>query len=103
MNDGDGIEQLGVIFDRALVFLGRPEVHEQLLVLIGVLLLSRLASRGVWWTIGRLRLRHARRRTGDHALTAPAPFGLTVQAIEAISAPLLGIAMAKVALEELTG
>jgi potassium efflux system protein len=102
MNDGDGIEQLGVIFDRALVFLGRPEVHEQLLVLIGVLLLSRLASRGAWWTIGRFRLRRARRRTGDHTLTAPSPFGLTVQAIEAISAPLLGIAMAMVALEGLT-
>ncbi len=42
MNNDDGIEQLTVVVDRALVFLGRPEVSEQLLVLIGILVLSRI-------------------------------------------------------------
>lgn len=99
MNDDDGIEQLAVIFDRAIVFLGRPEVREQLLVLLGILVLSRLVSRGAWSVVGRLRLRRARKRSGDLLLRAAGPAKYPVQLLESISAPLLGIGMATLAIE----
>lgn len=97
MNDDDGIDRLTVIIDRALVFLERPEVSEQLLVLLGILVLSRLVSRGVWWGVARLRLRRRRQRTGNDRLQTDAPGRLPVQLMESVSAPLLGIGMASVA------
>jgi potassium efflux system protein len=99
MNSDDGIEQLTVIVDRALVFLGRPEVSEQLLVLLGILVLSRVVSYGTWSVIGRFRRRRARKRTGDRSLRTAGPASLPVRALESVSAPLLGIAMATFALD----
>ncbi len=99
MSNDDGIDQLAVILDRALVFLGRPEVREQLLVLFGILVLSRLISNVSWALSGRVRLRRARKRAGDRSLRATGPPNLAVQAFESISAPLLGIGMAALALD----
>jgi small-conductance mechanosensitive channel len=99
MNSDDGIEQLNVIVDRALVFLGRPEVSEQLIVLLVVLVVSRVVSRGTWSVIGRLRRRRLRKQMGDRSLTTAGPASLPVRALESISAPLLGIGLATLALE----
>ena len=99
MDNDDGIEQLTVVVDRALVFLGRPEVSEQLLVLIGILVLSRLISHTGWSLIGRFRLRRARKRAGDPTLTTVASRWLPVDVMESISAPLIGIGRAVLALD----
>ena len=99
MSNDDGIEQLAVILDRALVFLGRPEVTEQLLVLLGILVLSRLISRVVWSLLDRLRRRRRRKRMYGRAARASGPMSLPFQALESITAPALGIGMAGIALD----
>ena len=53
----DGVDRATIIIDRALVFLRRPEVIEQLIVLGVVLLLSRIVSRLLWWMIDWWRIR----------------------------------------------
>ncbi len=103
MNSDDGIDQVAVIVDRALVFLDRPEVSEQILVLLGVLVVSRLVSRGVWWIVDRFRLRRARARFDEGS--PPPRTGarqLPVQVVRSASAPLLGIAMATAAIDGLS-
>ena len=101
MSDDDGIEQLTVVLDRALVFLGRPEVIEQLLVLLGILVLSRLVSHAGWSLRARWRLHRARKRAGDRTLAAASAPRLPVEVMESISAPLLGIGMAVLALDSM--
>jgi len=100
MNDDDGIDELRVIFDRAVVFLQRPEVVEQLLVLLAVLLVSRGVSRAAWWVIDRMRLRRARRRVGPY-LVRPGRAPLPVELLRSASAPVLGIALATAALQSM--
>jgi small-conductance mechanosensitive channel len=101
VGDDDGIEQLTVVVDRSVVFLGRAEVVEQLLVLLGVLVVSRVVSRAVWWGIDRVRLHRARKRSGS-PLTRPGRGSLPLQVARSVSAPLLGIMLARVALEVAT-
>ena len=98
MSDDDGIEQFAVIVDRALVFLGRPAVIEQLLVLLVILVVSRLVSHLGWSLLGRHRVRRARRKTDGRFPSSTTALPLPFQAIESISAPLLGIGMALLAL-----
>lgn len=101
MTDQDGIDQLGVVVDRTIVFLGRPEVIEQLVVLAAVLLVSRAVARSFWWLIDRLRWRRVRRRLGPGAAMADRA-SLPVELLRSITAPLLGILLARVAIEVLT-
>ena len=98
MTDDDGIEQLTVVLDRALVFLGRPEVSEQLLVLLGILVLSRLVSHAGWSLVGCWRRWRARRRVGGGPVLMP-PSRLPLDVLESISAPVIGIGMALIALD----
>ena len=98
MTSEDGIEQFAVVVDRALVFLGRPAVIEQLLVLLGILVVSRFVSHLGWSLLARHRRRRARRKTVDGTLSTATSLPLPVRALESISAPLLGIAMALLAL-----
>lgn len=99
MSNDDGIDQLTVIVDRALVFLDRPAVVQQILVLLGVLALSWLISRTVWLVVNRIRLQRARRRVNDPNLNQVAPGNIALQLLESIGAPLLGIAMAMLAID----
>ncbi|MFQ5556863.1 MAG: hypothetical protein ACE5GB_05060, partial [Acidimicrobiales bacterium] len=57
MGEADGVDHATVIIDRALVFLDRPEVVEQLLVLAGVLVVSAVVSRTVWWVLDKINAR----------------------------------------------
>ncbi len=97
----DGLDQVTVIFDRTIVFLGRPEVVEQLLVLLAILLVSRVVSKAVWWLIDRLRLRRERRRLGP-VVSRPGRGSLPLELMRSVSAPVLGIVLARLALEALT-
>lgn len=97
--DGQG-DQLMVIVDRALVFLGRTEVVEQLVALAAVLVVSRFASRAFWWVIdSRGGSRRSRgltpRRAGSGILSR------LVDLIRAASAPTIGIVLATVVKQEM--
>ena len=97
--DGRG-DQLTVIFDRAMVFLGRGEVVEQLVVLAAVLVVSRLVSRAFWWMID------CRRRRLDAAgrLVRRNGTGFVSRALDMIraaSAPTIGIVLATVVKRQL--
>lgn len=94
MGDQDGIDQLGVVFDRTVVFLGRPEVGEQLLVLLAVLAVSWIVSWLSWRVIDGLRRRWARRRARSVAGIDPGPGSLPLQLVRSLTAPILGIVLA---------
>ena len=96
--DGRG-DQLMVIFDRAMVFLGRAEVVEQLVVLLAVLVVSRLVSRAVWWMVD-----YRRRRSSSAGRAARSESGLASRVLETIraaSAPTIGIVLATVVKREM--
>ena len=100
MTGDDGVDHATVIFDRALVFLGRPEVIEQLIVLGVVLLVSRVVSRLLWWMIdwwhSRLSPSGRLAKWLDSGFTA-----VVFQMVRAASAPSIGIVLATVARREL--
>lgn len=100
MGEADGVDHATVIIDRALVFLDRPEVVEQLLVLAGVLVVSAVVSRTVWWVLDKIK---ARFRPGGRLerFVATGLTGVMFQIVRSSSAPLLGIVLATVAKREL--
>lgn len=100
MTDEDGIHQLSVIVDRTLVFLDRPEVGEQLLVLAGVLIASRIISWTVWRLVDVVRVRRLRKRTGDDDATLDID-RIPVRLLRSITAPLIGIGLATIAQQQL--
>ncbi len=97
--DGRG-DQLMVIVDRALVFLGRAEVVEQLVALAAVLFVSRFLSRALWWIIGsRGRWRPSPRQASRGA--EPGIMNRVLDLIRAASAPTIGIVLATVVKREM--
>jgi small-conductance mechanosensitive channel len=87
MTEEDSSEQVTVIIDRALVFLSRAEVVEQLVVLLLVLIASRAMSRALWWMID----------LGGRRL----PSSGLLDLVRAGSAPTIGIVLATVTKREL--
>lgn len=100
MTDDDGIYQVGVIVDRALVFVNRPEVGEQLLVLAAVLIASRMVSWAGWRGLDALRQRRLRRRTGDAEATLPLD-RIPVRLMRSVTAPIIGTGLAVSAQQQL--
>jgi potassium efflux system protein len=100
MTEEDSVEQLTIAVDRAFVFLSRPEVVEQLMVLGVVLVASRVISRVIWWTIdwwlAGLRPTGIIARRLSCGLT-----GVVFRVIRSASAPILGIVLAIVVQREL--
>jgi small-conductance mechanosensitive channel len=100
MTDEDGVAQLTVIVDRAFVFLSRPQVIEQLIVLGAILVASRVISRLLWWIVDWWRSRLSTtgvvaRRLGS-GLT-----GVAFRMVRAASAPVFGIVLATLVQREL--
>ncbi len=100
MRDEDGIHQISVIVDRTLVFLDRPEVGEQLLVLIGILIASRIISWSSWRSADRLRLRRLRRKSGDPETVLP-PARIPARLLRSVTAPVIGTGLAILAQQQL--
>lgn len=100
MQEEDSVEQLTVIVDRAFVFLGRPEVVEQLIVLGAVLLASRMVSRIFWWIVDLWM--SWLRPTGFIVRHLTSGFsGVVFQIMRSASAPILAIVLATLAQREL--
>ncbi len=100
MTEDDGIQQLSVALDRTLVFLDRPEVGEQLLVLAGVLVTSWILAWVVWRSIDLLRRRRVRRRSGDLRAPVP-PDPMPVRLTRSVTAPVIGVVLATAAQRQL--
>jgi hypothetical protein len=100
MAEEDSVEQLTVVVDRAFVFLSRPEVVEQLIVLGAVLVASRVVSRIFWWIVdwwlSGLRPTGIIARRLSSGLT-----GVVFRVVRSASAPILGIVLAVLAQREL--
>ena len=100
MRDEDGIHQINVIIDRTLVFLDRPEVGEQLLILVGILIVSRGISWTGWRLVDNLRRRRLRKRTGDGEATLPLD-RIPVRLLRSVTAPVIGTGLALAAQQQL--
>ncbi len=100
MDEDDGIQRLSVALDRTLVFLDRPEVGEQLLVLAAVLVASWILAWVAWRLLDVLRRRRVRRRLGDPAAPVP-PDSIPIRLTRSITAPVIGIALATVTQRQL--